>query len=129
MKIRNDFVTNSSSSSFILAQKGDFTDAQKIAIFDAIKSEIVGQVLIKPDASQEDIKQYFDENYLDEESDYDREICKAIREALSAGKTVYGNTVNFECDYDIEGLLEKVWSAAEESGDGSFVGIDTDLSY
>ena len=32
MKIRSDYVTNSSSSSFILARKGELNEAQKEAI-------------------------------------------------------------------------------------------------
>ena len=43
MKIRTDFVANSSSSSFILARKGALTEQQKAAIIAYVEENLLGQ--------------------------------------------------------------------------------------
>ncbi len=54
MKVRNDFVTNSSSS-FILARKPGVNDKQKEAIIQYVENHLFGEEILSPDSSEEEI--------------------------------------------------------------------------
>ena len=123
MKIRMDFVTNSSSSSFLLARKGALTEKQKNAVIEYIEKNLLG-VRIE---TQEQLYQFAEENGYSE----DDEIYQKAQDYLKNGYIISGDMIDFECMFGEEYVcaLENIWEILEENGEGSFVGIDTDLSY
>ncbi len=121
MKIRTDFVTNSSSSSFSLARKLELTEKQKEAIIQFVERTMFGEDILTEKA---EVDRFMEENYLSEE--YKDTICKALDE----GKYIYHGVVDFEeGDYGLAELYCELWKAIEEADSENFTGIDTDLSY
>ena len=124
MKIRSDFVTNSSSSSFVLAQKGEFTEKQKAALLDLIIMEIMGEKVISGDISEEEFQEIAEDEYAIMENE------DSVRAAIRSGKDIYRGWVSFEdCSYDIASFFQRVWSTLEEYGDGNFEVIEGSLDY
>lgn len=124
MKIRTDYVTNSSSSSFILARKGELTEAQKAAIIEFVEVEMLGRKMLTPENSEEEIQKLIDEAYINEY--YQEEI----RDALKQGNSIYGGWVSFEqCEYDYADMLTSLWEKLEEVDGENFKAIDGSLEY
>ena len=126
MKIRPDVVTNSSSSSFIIARKPKMNDKQKDAILRFVEKELLGKKILGPDSTEEEINKIFEEEW----EFHGKDTQEKVRAALKAGKVVYSDWVSFEeTEYYYADLFEEVWRIMEENGDGDFEGIETDLSY
>lgn len=122
MKIRTDYVTNSSSSSFILARKEELSEAQKEAVLGYVARKMLGNAILTPSSSEEEIQETFDDFYISEENQ------AAIRQALADSKTVYRGCVNFECCEETQAeLFERLWEALEDADPDTFSILDGDL--
>lgn len=124
MKIRTDYVTNSSSSSFIMARKEELSETARNIIVDFVTDQMLGKKLLTPDSSEEQIQEAFEEEYIAEE------YQDTIRKMLKEGKTIYNGWIEFEdSESQFAWLFEKLWSRLEEASQEEITIIDGDLSY
>ena len=116
MKFRTDFVTNSSSSSFLIARKP--SEKQKKAILQFVEDNFLGtkgEDVLTPDSSEEEIKEFLDYNGLEDKS---AEIRKFLRKGLTV-------TVGYiDNDADIFMYLGDLWKTLKKSDPGNFYSED-----
>lgn len=133
MKIRNGFITNSSSSSFILAKKSkDFTEEQKTAILLYVRKHMLGHTEI---STKEQLDEYykkyglFRSNGEIDESEYCYNEYKELLGLIEQGYSIYQGDVSFEDDSGLAYLYEGLWETIKDADPDDFIGVDTDLSY
>ena len=129
MKLRCDFVTNSSSSSFILARKGPLTEKQKRALIAYIEHEFLGERILAPGATSDEIDRVDEVEYLGLQY-YEGRRDTVVR-ALAKDCEIYSGEVCFDGTESIADVYERIWSILEKNADdeSDFLIIDGDLSY
>lgn len=125
MKIRRGFVTNSSSSSFIIARDGDdLSPAQQKVLLDFCKENLLGEKFLTPDEGEETWMKKMQAEYIEDER------AEAILSALRSGKTVYLGRISYEeCEYVIADQVSKLFENLAKADPNKMVIIDGDLSY
>ena len=121
MKVRTDFITNSSSNSFIVARKNELSDKQKAAIIQFVEENFLGEKILSPESTEEEITTVIENESLE----YDE---KSIRKALKQGQSIYLGYVAYDDgEYRMSDLFQDFWKAFSKADNKNFTQIDTEL--
>lgn len=121
MKVRTDFITNSSSSSFIVARKNELSDKHKAAIIQFVEENFLGEKILSPESSEEEITTVIEHESLE----YDE---KSIRKALKQGQSIYLGYVAYDdVEYRMSDLFQDFWKAFSKADNKNFTQINTEL--
>ena len=121
MKFREDFVTNSSSSSFLLARKGGLTKEQKDAIIAWAEHWFFGKKIAGPE-DKDRWEKIADKEYI---SEWKTEEGKKY---LEEGFSLWRGWLSYEeADIMLMRLYQSIWDDLESKG--SFEILDGDLDY
>ena len=119
MRIRKDFVTNSSSSSFILARKEKLSEKQKEVIINFVIEHFLGG---HQEASKE---------CLDRELEYRynaNKVKRYIKSAVEDGQKIYIGSVCFEMPYEsLAELYNELWRKLELADPDAFDKVVADF--
>ena len=134
MKFRLDFVTNSSSSSYIVARKGTMNEKQKEEILRYVEQKFLSAGRIKGISTVEELDDYaneYDLIYEGEIDDYFKSDYDKAKQAIENGMTVYCGTISHDSgDDDVSYVYEDIWRIMDQNDrDGNFMIINDDLSY
>lgn len=128
MKIRTNFVTNSSSSSFVVARRGSLNEKQKQELLKYIEEQFFGRRFVGPqDSKEEKGKKYEElENWYLEEDNLEK-----AKEEVKNGKTIYiGRIDNEEAEYHLHKIYTSIWDIIRKHDtEKNIVFIDDDLDY
>jgi len=123
MKIRIDFVTNSSSSSFLLARKGngEISKEGRDKLVDLLVKDFIDLSIID-DITTENLAEHEGIEYRD------RSVIERARTALSDGFELGEGVVVYEgSDYTLSEMFEKMLNILGE--EENYRIVDGDLSY
>lgn len=121
-KTCSDFVTNSSSSSFVLGMKSrELNEKQKEVLLDYICSTFLGEN-VDSNEIEELKKDYSGKYYADK--------AERLKSAIDGGFDIFQGSVSYEeAEYHLAHMYSDIWNLIEKYSDGNFVQVDTDLSY